>query len=126
MGDSPKWVKSKKRRKREKERKKERAKVGENNGQGMHGARKPPGPKFVWVVVKTPRILTTHLSVDPNSKYYFMHHALCTIMHHVLIADYACELYIIHYSSCIIHYAQTFRPLLRIVFGMQPCVKPNI
>ena len=82
--------------------------------------------KFVWVVVKTPRILTTHLSVDPNSKYCFMHHALCTIMHHVLIADYACELYIIHYSSCIIHYAQTFRPLLRIVFGMQPCVKPNI
>ena len=46
MGDSPKWVKSKKRRKkkrekeREKERKKERAKVGDNNGQATHGARK--------------------------------------------------------------------------------------
>ena len=31
--------------KREKEREKERAKVGENNGQATHGARKPPGPK---------------------------------------------------------------------------------
>ena len=29
----------------EKERDKERAKVGDNNGQAMHGARKPPGPK---------------------------------------------------------------------------------
>ena len=44
MGDSPKWVKSRTRRKREKERKrerkKERAKVGDNNGQATHGARK--------------------------------------------------------------------------------------
>ena len=43
MGDSPKWVKSRRRRKkreREKERKKERAKVGDNNGQATHGARK--------------------------------------------------------------------------------------
>ena len=39
MGDSPKWVKSKKRRKK-RERKRERAKVGDNNGQAMHGARK--------------------------------------------------------------------------------------
>ena len=32
----------------EKERKKrERAKVGDNNGQATHGARKPPGPKYV-------------------------------------------------------------------------------
>ena len=39
MGDSPKWVKSKRRRKkREKERKRERAKVGDNNGQATHGA----------------------------------------------------------------------------------------
>ena len=50
MGDSPKWVKSKKRRKREKERKRERKRErlnnGENNGQATHcnatscGARK--------------------------------------------------------------------------------------
>ena len=36
MGDSPKWVKSKKLTKKKKER--ERAKVGDNNGQAMHGA----------------------------------------------------------------------------------------
>ena len=44
MGDSPKWVKSKKRRKREKEREREREKErlndGDNNGQATHGARK--------------------------------------------------------------------------------------
>ena len=40
MGDSPKWVKSKRRRKKKRERKKEKAKVGENNGQATHGARK--------------------------------------------------------------------------------------
>ena len=40
MGDSPKWVKSKKRRKREKEREKERLNDGDNNGQATHGARK--------------------------------------------------------------------------------------
>ena len=55
MGDSPKWVKSKRRRKK-KER--ERAKVGDNNGQATHGARKPPGPKATrqnclksWIVL---------------------------------------------------------------------------
>ena len=42
-GDSPKWVKSKRRRKRRRE--KERLNGGENNGQAMHGSRKPPGPK---------------------------------------------------------------------------------
>ena len=52
MGDSPKWVKSKKQRKkeeekREKERKREREKVGDNNGQATHGARKLPGPTKV-------------------------------------------------------------------------------
>ena len=40
MGDSPKWVKSKKGRE-----KKERLNNGENNGQATHGAIKPPGPK---------------------------------------------------------------------------------
>ena len=40
-----KWVKSKRRRKRKSERERERAKVGDNNGQATHGARKPPGPK---------------------------------------------------------------------------------
>ena len=35
MGDSPKWVKSKKRR-----RKRERLNNGDNNGQATHGARK--------------------------------------------------------------------------------------
>ena len=42
MGDSPKWVKSKRRRKKRKkrERKKERLNTGDNNGQSMHGARK--------------------------------------------------------------------------------------
>ena len=37
MGDSPKWVKSRRRRGKKE---KERAKVGENNGQATHGARK--------------------------------------------------------------------------------------
>ena len=50
MGDSPKWVKSKKRRKkREKEREKERLNDGDNNGQATHGARKLPGPIFQYV-----------------------------------------------------------------------------
>ena len=47
MGDSPKWVKSKKRRKKKKrekerkrERKRERLNDGDNNGQATHGARK--------------------------------------------------------------------------------------
>ena len=44
MGDSPKWVKSKKRRKKKKERKRERERErlndGDNNGQATHGARK--------------------------------------------------------------------------------------
>ena len=40
MGDSPKWVKSRRRRKKRKKREKERAKVGDNNGQATHGARK--------------------------------------------------------------------------------------
>ena len=44
MGDSPKWVKSKKRRKRKRERERERLNNGDNNGQAMHGGRKPPGP----------------------------------------------------------------------------------
>ena len=39
MGVSPKWVKSKRRRKKKEERR-ERAKVGDNNGQATHGARK--------------------------------------------------------------------------------------
>ena len=39
MGDSPKWVKSKKRRKRKRERKRERLNDGDNNGQATHGAR---------------------------------------------------------------------------------------
>ena len=38
-GDSPKWVKSKRRRE------KKRLNDGDNNGQATHGARKPPGPK---------------------------------------------------------------------------------
>ena len=42
MGDSPKWVKSKKRRKKKikRERKRERLNDGDNNGQATHGARK--------------------------------------------------------------------------------------
>ena len=47
MGDSPKWVKSRRRREKKKERKKERRNNGENNGQATHGARKPPGPMYI-------------------------------------------------------------------------------
>ena len=39
MGVSPKWVKSKKRRKKS-EREKEKLNNGDNNGQATHGARK--------------------------------------------------------------------------------------
>ena len=35
--------------KTEKKRKKERAKVGDNNSQATHGARKPPGPKIQFI-----------------------------------------------------------------------------
>ena len=39
MGDSPKWVKSRRRRRGgEKEREKERLNNGDNNGQATHGA----------------------------------------------------------------------------------------
>ena len=47
-GDSPKWVKSKRRKKRKEKRgrgEKERLNDGNNNGQDTHGALKPPGPK---------------------------------------------------------------------------------
>ena len=40
MGDSPRWVKSKRRRKKT-------VNDGKNNGQATHGARKPPGPKEI-------------------------------------------------------------------------------
>ena len=42
MGDSPKWVKAEdgEKKERKRERKRERAKVGDNNGQATHGARK--------------------------------------------------------------------------------------
>ena len=40
MGDSPKWVKSRRRREKRKERKKERLNDGNNNGQATRGARK--------------------------------------------------------------------------------------
>ena len=44
-GDSPKWVKSKRRREKVRERdKEERLNDGDNNGQATHGARKPSGP----------------------------------------------------------------------------------
>ena len=43
-GRFTKWVKSKRRREREEE-ERERLNDGYNNGQAMHGARKPPGPK---------------------------------------------------------------------------------
>ena len=33
--------------KTEKKKQRERAKVGDNNGQATHGARKPPGPKSI-------------------------------------------------------------------------------
>ena len=40
MGDSLKWVKSRRRRKKRERERERRAKVGENNGQATHGARK--------------------------------------------------------------------------------------
>ena len=49
MGDSPKWVKSKRRRGK-KRRERERLNNGDNNGQATHGARKPPGPKIKIVM----------------------------------------------------------------------------
>ena len=44
MGDSPEWVKSRRRRKKRRERKRERLNNVDNNGQATHGARKQPGP----------------------------------------------------------------------------------
>ena len=41
---------------------KERAKVGENNGQATHGARKPPGPKYTWG--KTKLVLIVNITSD--------------------------------------------------------------
>ena len=57
-GDSPKWVKSK--RRREKERKKEKRGLNDidNNGQATYGTRKPPGPKSTAQLIKS-------LSINP-------------------------------------------------------------
>ena len=43
-GRFPEVGQKQKTEKKERERERERAKVGENNGQATHGARKPPGP----------------------------------------------------------------------------------
>ena len=66
MGDSPKWVKSRRRRgkKKRKERERERLNNGENNGQATHGARKhawrtqaawanmsTSSPSWIWCLV---------------------------------------------------------------------------
>ena len=34
---------------KKKEKKRKRPKVGDNNGQAMHGARKPPGPRITMI-----------------------------------------------------------------------------
>ena len=43
-GRFPEVGQKQKTEKKKREREKERAKVGDNNGQATHGARKPPGP----------------------------------------------------------------------------------
>ena len=64
-GDSPKWVKSR-RWKRKKER---RAKVGDNNGQAMHGARKPPGPIRMAHAWRTQVAWTNLMKQTENKKW---------------------------------------------------------
>ena len=64
MGDSPKWVKSKKRRKkkREKEREKERLNDGDNNGQATHcNATSCGARKAAWAKNRLP---TSNGSID--------------------------------------------------------------
>ena len=46
-GRFPEVGRKQKTEKKERKKKEERAKVGDNNGQATHGARKPPGPKKV-------------------------------------------------------------------------------
>ena len=64
MGDSPKWVKSRRRRE------KKRLNVGNNNGQTMHGACKPPGPKHNFFCSNLINIikLPLNLKVAQNKK----------------------------------------------------------
>ena len=64
MGDSPKWVKSRRRRK-----KKERLNDGNNNGQATHGARKPPGPKMTKMTgsIKPVHVKYTQLNTVEGS-----------------------------------------------------------
>ena len=68
-GVSPKWVKSKRRKRREKERKKERLKVGNNNGQlcianaNSGGARKATWANFI-VYLQGVRRNTLHFEFD--------------------------------------------------------------
>ena len=55
-GDSPKWVKSKRRREKKKE--KRGPNDVNNNGQAMHGARKPPGPIYAAMNTVNSGLLT--------------------------------------------------------------------
>ena len=66
MGDSPKWVKSRRRRKK---RERERAKVGDNNGQATHGARKPPGPIISHNQRTAPYLMGAHTRVTFHVQY---------------------------------------------------------
>ena len=58
MGDSPKWVKSRRRRR---ERKKERLNDGDNNGQATHGAR-----KHAWRTQAAWAKIISHMGVSPK------------------------------------------------------------
>ena len=71
MGDSPKWVKSGRRRGKKKERERERLNNGEKHA-STHGARKPPGPKLhIFNIIShhmaNPAIMTHSMAISFNN-----------------------------------------------------------
>ena len=85
MGDSPKRVKSKKRRKKKEERRKrERSKVGDNNGQATHGARKHPWrTQDAWAKILKSIFQMFKIEKSANSKIYIANNPLSVYHSHI-------------------------------------------
>ena len=86
MGDSPKWVKSRRRRKKRRERKKERLNNGNNNGQATHGARKHAWrTQAAWANNQENKVLSKYKN---SPLYHFLYFE--KVDHNDLISGYFC------------------------------------
>ena len=80
MGDSPKWVKSKKRRKRRRRGERERLNDGDNNGQATHGERKhawrtqAAWAKILYIYYITHRTYYIFITLHPEHIIYVLHY----------------------------------------------------